>query len=310
MSMPQALGGTEPSVTYSTPDESQGVIVPEPPSEEPRTKGFPRGRTVLQSLREVRDSRHILANFVRRDFAAQHRNSVLGFLWSLLNPLLLVGVFSFVFKVLRAAPQGPHGAPFALFFFCGLVLWRMFAESVQASTSSVVSSRHLIQKVYFPREILPLSEVLSNGITFLFESAVLLAGVSLFYKPPGAKLIVAVLPVLVVMTLAYGIGLILATLNVFFRDVEHFVSVGLLAWFWFSAIVYDLSWVAAHGLRWYRLFTLNPLVGAVDGFRKIVLDNAWPDWSLLGYSAAAALVALAVGMKLFNRYERAFAELV
>lgn len=293
------------------PDTSaQRVIIPAPPQEEPPKGGLPPGRGIVFSIREVIADRQILANFVRRDFAAQHRNSFLGFLWSLLNPLLLVAVFSLVFKVLRAAPQGRGGAPFAVFFFSGLTIWNLFSTSVQASTSSIVGSRHLIQKVYFPREILPLSIVLSNTITFLFESVVLLLAIGTFYELPGAKAPLAVLPVMTAMFLAYGIGLILATVNVYFRDVEHFVSVLMLAWFWFSGVIFDLSWVRDHGRQAYLVFTANPVVGIVDSFRNLLLYDSWPNWSLFAYSAAFAVASVIVGMLVFNRYERAFAELV
>ncbi len=287
-----------------------GVFTPDPPATEPPKKGLPPGRSLLQSVKEVVADRQILANFVRRDFAAQHRNSVLGFLWSLLNPLLLVGVFSLVFKVLRAAPQGSGGAPFALFFFSGLTIWNLFASSIQSTTSSIVDSRHLIQKVYFPREILPMSVVLSNAVTFLFESVVLVLAVSIFYRIPGAKAPLAVVPVLIAMLLAYGLGLILATVNVYFRDVEHFIAVLTLAWFWFSAVVFDLSWVQQHGRRLYVIFSANPMVGVVHSFRQLLLYDSWPNWHLLAYSACFAVASVVVGMLVFNRYERAFAELV
>jgi ABC-type polysaccharide/polyol phosphate export permease len=286
------------------------VIIPEPPLVEPPKGGLPPGRGFIGSIREVIADRQILANFVRRDFAAQHRNSFLGFLWSLLNPLLLVAVFTLVFKVLRADPQGSGGAPFSVFFFCGLTIWHLFSNSIQGSTSSVVGSRHLIQKVYFPREILPLAIVLSNAITFLFESVVLVLAITIFYDTPGPKAPLAVLPVVVIMILAYGIGLILATVNVYFRDVEHFVAILLLAWFWFSGVIFDLSWVRSHGHKAYLVFVANPLVGIVDSFRKLLLYDSWPNWALLGYSTAFALASVIIGMLVFNRYERAFAELV
>ena len=301
----ETVPNTSPSISTQA-----SVVLPDPPAEEPPRRGLPPGRGVLPAVKEVITHRQILSNFVRRDFAAQHRNSFLGFLWSLLNPLFLVAVFTLVFKVLRAAPQGKEGAPFALFFFTGLTIWNLFSNSVQASTNSIVSSRHLIQKVYFPREILPLSIVLSNAITFLFESIVLVAGVSIFYKLPGLKAPLAALPVVTIMILAYGVGLILATINVFFRDVEHFVSIIMLAWFWFSGVIVDPSWVKAHGTTSYFLFSLNPVVGLVDSFRRLLLYNAWPDWTLFGYSVAVSVSSLILGMLIFNRFERAFAELV
>src|SRR5687768_12441519 len=125
----------------------------------PSARARAQRRTVVGALREVWESNQILANMIRRDFSAKHKNSFFGMAWSLVNPMLLVAIFSFVFYILgaRAAPNRPY--PFALFFFAGLVLWNFFSSGLQSATGSVVGGRHLIQKVYFPRKILPMSQV-------------------------------------------------------------------------------------------------------------------------------------------------------
>src|SRR5438874_903358 len=149
-------------------------------------------RTVRAALRELVDSRQILANMVRRDFAAKHKNSFFGMAWSLVNPLLLVGIFSFVFWFLGAQGVGGNRTyPFALFFFCGIAIWNLFSAGLLGATTSIVGGAYLIKKVYFPREILPLSQVFASLITFVFEFVVLMVAAPFFHVYPHWTLLLA-----------------------------------------------------------------------------------------------------------------------
>lgn len=286
--------------------ENQTDTEPVPPV----SLSTPPRRGIVDSTREVIKSRQILGNLVRRDFSTQHRNSFLGLAWSLLNPLLMVGVFSIVFKIFRAAPQGAIQAPFAIFFFCGLTLWNLFSASVSNSSSSIVGGGYLIQKVYFPREILPLSTVFSAMITFAFEFLVLIVVMFSFGVIPDWHALLAPIPVIIAIFLAYGFGLVFATANVYFRDVEHFLSFGMLAWFWMSAVIYDTSLVAERGETAYFIFNLNPVVPIIASFRSLLLAHQMPNWGWLGYSATWAVALMLGGMWFFNRHEQRFAELI
>lgn len=203
----------------------------------------PKRRSLPESVREVIEARQILANLVRRDFSTQHRNSFLGLAWSLLNPMLTVAVFTLVFRIFRAAPTGTLQVPFALFFFSGLILWNLFSSSVVSGSTSIVGGGYLIQKVYFPREILPLSAVISAAITFAFEFVVLIVVMLLFGVMPDWHMVLVPIPILIAILLAYGFSLVLSTANVYFRDVEHFLSFGMLLWFWISGVIFDSSLV-------------------------------------------------------------------
>ncbi len=184
-------------------------------------------------------------------------------LWSLANPLLVVGLFYLVFRfVLRQQPAPdlarPDGndVPFAVYFFCGLILWNVFSNSASNGTGSVVGSGYLLRKVYFPRQILPLSSVLSAVLAFGFEFLVLLAVVVLFVGPPDLHLLWVPVIVGAVAVLSYGAALLLSAVTVFQRDVEHFIGILLQLGFWGTPILYSLQYVGDHeGV--VRLLELN-----------------------------------------------------
>jgi homopolymeric O-antigen transport system permease protein len=271
---------------------------------------------VTQGVREVYRGRDLLANLVRRDLKVRHRGTFLGMLWSLTTPLLIVGLYYFVFTfIMRALPvedlrrPDGHSAPFAVYFFCGLALWNFFSSSVGASTGSITGASYLLNKVYFPRAILPLSAVGSALVTFGFEAAILLVAVVVFVGLPSPYLLWAPLIVAVVAAFAVGLSLILSTITVFLRDTAHFVGVFMQLWFWGTPIIYSLKFVSQRpGL--VRLLELNPLTGAVVSFRNVVLLNRPPDYSLLAYSTVVAVVVLAVGASVFQRWQRVFSEIV
>ena len=287
-----------------------GARPPRPPAAGPRGKG------ALGALKELVGARELTANLVRRDLKVRHRGTFLGMLWSLATPLLIVALYYFVFKlVFRASPADdvarPDGndVPFAVYFFCGLTLWNLFATSVGASTSSIIGSGYLLQKVYFPRAILPLSAVLSAVVTFGFEFAVLLVAVLVVVGPPS--LLVLWVPVILAVTLVlcFGMALLLSTVTVFLRDVAHFVGVFLQVWFWGTPIIYSLGFVAERpGI--VRALELNPLTGLIVSFRNVVVLDHGPDFGLLAYDAAVALAVLALGAWAFGRHQRVFSEVV
>ena len=267
-------------------------------------------RTISASLRELWEARQILANMVRRDFSAKHKNSFFGMAWSLVNPLLLVAIFSFVFWFLGARVQGPRDYPFAIFFFCGITLWNLMAGALTSATGSIVAGGYLIKKVYFPREILPLSQVFAALITFVFEFVVLMVAALVFGITPSWTLVFVPLIVGQTVLLAYSVGLLLAGLTVVFRDIEHFIGVAMQVLFWGTPVIYDLSLVAGKSPRVARLMKLNPVADLVIAFRRVVLDGHTPSAAGLLYAAAFALVVFVVAARSFNRRERLFAELI
>ena len=269
-----------------------------------------------QGFRDLFAARRLTANLVVRDLKVQHRGTFLGMLWSLTNPLLVVGLYYFVFKfILRTSPAPdavrPDGepVPFAVYFFCGLIMWSVFANSLTAATSSITGSGYLLRKVYFPRQVLPLTTVLSSVVTFGFEFAVLGVVTLLFVGLPSFYILWVPVILLVVVVLAYGGALILSAVTVFLRDVAHFIGILINLMFWATPVIYSLQFVSGRpGLL--EILRANPMTGAVVSFRNVVLLNRPPELGLLAYDLAVGLVIVAIGTYLFGRWQRLFPEIV
>ena len=297
------------------PSSGVSTIVPGPP-QTARAPALGLVEGVLAGVRDVYRSRELMGNLVRRDLKVRHRGTFLGMLWSLTTPMLIVGLYYFVFTyILRALPVSdvarPDGndVPFAIYFFCGLALWNLFSTAVGSSTGSITGSSYLLNKVYFPRAILPLSSVGSALVTFGFEAAILLVAVVAVVGPPSPHLLWAPFIVAVMAAFSVGLSLLLATVTVFLRDTAHFVAVFMQLWFWGTPIIYSLRFVSERpGL--VRLLELNPLTGTVVSFRNVVVLNRPPELGLLGYSAAFAVVTLVIGASVFQRWQRVFSEIV
>jgi len=273
-------------------------------------------RRLGKDARELIQARELTLNLVRRDLKVRHRGSFLGMLWSLTNPLLVVGLYYVIFTyILQTRPASdlprPDGqpVPFAVYFFSGYIVWNLFANSAAEATNSVIGSGYLLRKVYFPRAILPLSTVLSATVTFAFELAVLVIVVAATVGAPSLQILWAPVIVAVAVVLSYGMALLLSALTVFLRDVGHFIAVLLQMWFWSTPVVYSLQFVAKNE-QILRLVKLNPMTGLVVSFRNVVVLNRPPSLTLLAYDIGVALVLLAVGAAVFQRWQRLFAEIV
>lgn len=278
-----------------------------------QTTPVPRQRPsrFRQTLVEYRAARELLRNLVRRDIKVQHRGTVLGALWSLITPITTVAIYTFIFTViLPASPVRDAGdVPFAVYLFVGLVIWNLMQSGAVGGTGSVVSAGYLLSKVYFRREILPLTSVLSGFVTFLWEFGVALLAVIVFVGIPDWHVVYLPLIVLVAMMIAFGIGLLLSTAAVFFRDVQHFIGIFMQLWFWGTPIIYSLNVLEGRPAV-MTIIKLNPMTGVVVSMRNVMFMGAPPDWGLLGYAAGVGLVLLVAGFAVFRRFERLFAEMI
>ncbi|MDQ6799193.1 MAG: ABC transporter permease [Actinomycetota bacterium] len=282
----------------------------------PRSSDAPSAaRRRRNSARELIQARELTLNLVRRDLKVRHRQTFLGMLWSLATPLLTVALYYFVFRVVMGAspatdvarPDG-HIVPFAVYFFAGLTLWNFFNTSVSGATTSITGSTYLINKVYFPRAILPLSTVLASLVTLSFEFAALMVVTIVAVGLPSAQLLWVPVIVAVIGILAYGLALLLSAVTVFLRDVAHFIGILMQVWFWATPIIYSLSFVQKRpGV--VLLLKLNPITGSIVSFRNVVVLNHAPAFGLLAYDLAVGVVALALGAWIFGRSQRLFAEI-
>lgn len=245
--------------------------------------------------------RSLIATLVLREMRARYRGSLLGFLWSFLNPLFLMGVYLLVFSVYLRV-QMPN---YAVFLFTGLLPWLWFSSSLGHATGVIVGGGGLVKRVLFPAEILPIVSVFSNLINLILSLPLLFFFLFLFSIP--LRPVVLWLPLLVAVQLCFTVGLALAlsALNVHLRDVEQILANLLVLWFFLSPILYPVSQVPA---RFRFLYFLNPMAGLIQGYQNILFHGTSPHWIYLGFVAAVALVTLWVGYGVFDRLRDTLAE--
>lgn len=258
---------------------------------------------MLTGIGEAFRYHELARNLVVRDLKVRYKSSFLGFLWSLLNPLLMMMVFTLVFTVMMRNNQVPN---FPVFILTALLPWNWCASSVMGAVNSIVGNAHLIKKVYFPREILPAATVLSGLVNFLLALIVLFAMIVAFGIP--LRVTVLLLPVVIVIQALFlmGVAFFLAAVNVFFRDTEVIIEVLVLAWFFMTPIFYDIHALFPQYER--LLYVVNPMASLVSSYRLILLDGAWPAPDFLLRTAATAVAALVLGYLFFARVAPVFGE--
>ena len=281
-------------------------------------------------VREIWRSRELLVAFTRTELKVKYKNSVLGFMWSMLNPALYLVVFYIVFQLILGS-----GIPnFPIFLLSGLLVWNLFSVGLSGATASVVANSGLVRKVSFSREILPLASIGAALVHFFLQAIVLFAALVIF-RYDVALSYFPLLPValLALLLLTSALGVWLAALNVKVRDTAHFLELALLAWFWFTPIVYPYEVVAQKlgSLIW--IYQLNPVMWIVLTFQRAIYglvpepvasvslsgkttpptnilppgDQWWYLWHL-GIVIGVSLVLLAFGLRFFARAEGDFAE--
>lgn len=268
--------------------------------------------------REMWSSRELLVNLTMREVKGKYRRTILGQLWSLINPLATVLVYTLVFSVIfRTTP--PVGSPsgvksYALFLLCGLLPWTFFSTTVLTSIGSLVEGEGLIKKVYFPRINLPLAAAASAGFTWLIEMGLLTIVMLLFgsWTLPWIPLLLVFM--LLQCLFASGIGMMLAILNVHFRDTQHFAGIALQLGMYLTPILYPITLVqqlAASRGRWVvDVFELNPMAHFVAVFRSLLYDNRWPTVVDSLWCVGAAVVIFVIGSIVFVRNEKSLGRLL
>lgn len=249
--------------------------------------------------------RELLVNLIVRDLKVLYRQAALGALWAVLQPVLTVAIFTVVFGRFVRVPS--DGSPYPVFAFAAVLPWTYFAESVRRSGMGLVQDAELVRKVYFPRLVMPVASVIAPLVDFLIAFLVLLVVMVLYGVMPTWRMIVIPPLLLVTAGLALAIGLWLGPLNVRFRDVKHTLPFILQIWMYASPVIYPLS-VIPEQYRW--LYSLNPMVGVIEGFRWALLGRGEADLAALTIGACVILLLLAGGLVFFKRMERFFADLI
>jgi lipopolysaccharide transport system permease protein len=249
--------------------------------------------------------RELLQVLVMRDLQVLYKQALLGAGWAILQPLFAVIIFSIIFGVIVHMPS--EGVPYPLFAFAGVLPWTYFAEAVRRSGVGLVTDAELVRKIYFPRLIMPLANVLSPLVDFCIAFVVLLIVMAFYGIAPNLKMLVIPFLMVVAALLALSIGLWLAPINVRFRDIKHTLPFMIQIWMYASPIVYPLSMVPQ---QWQMLYSLNPMVGVIEGFRWAVFGQGHPNFMALGMSAIIIVILMAGGLVFFRRMERTFADVI
>jgi lipopolysaccharide transport system permease protein len=268
--------------------------------------------TISNRLHELFRYRELVRNLVVRDLKVRYRNSALGFLWSLVNPLLMMVVLTVVFTVLAGDDNIPK---FPLFVLCALLPWNFFLGSALGAVGSIVGNAHLIKKIYFPREILPLSTVLSNMVNFLLALIPLFATMVLFQAPFTIWLLLLPLVVLTQLAFTLGVAFFLSCLNVFFRDTGVIMDVVIFAWFFLTPVFYPMQRlpqsyeIMGLTLDVQRImYIVNPMSSIIATYRSLLYYGVPPALDFFSRTLVTALVILVLGYLFFARYAPVFGE--
>lgn len=268
---------------------------------------------MLTQLRELIGYRSLIVNLMVKDLKTRYKRSVLGFLWSLLNPLAMMVVFTVVFTVIL--PSQINNYP--IFLLCGLLPWNYFTSGVMVSINSVVGNANLVKKVYFPREVLPISSVLANLVNFLLGLAVLMVVLIVFRMNFSPWL--WLLPVVIIIQTCFllGVVLFLSAVNVYYRDTLMIMDVVLLAWFFLTPVVYALDVlptaysVLGLNINVLRLmYILNPMASLISAYRDLLYYGYRTDLDFFLRTAATSIAILVLGYWYFTRHSRDFGEKV
>jgi ABC-2 type transport system permease protein len=265
-------------------------------------------------LRDIVSYRELLVNLVRKELRVKYKSSILGFFWSLLNPAMLLVVYYFVFSVVL----GSGIERFPIYLLSGLLVWNLFSVGLTTATGSVVGNAGIVNKVWFPREVLPLSAIGAALVHFFLQSVVMLGALLVFRHPVDWRF-VPLLPVALVglLLVLAGISLLLSAINVYLRDVQHLVELLLLAWFFACPIVYSYDLIAKKLGGAEALYLLNPVTDVVLVFQRAIYGSFtaplhnFPMWWYLRNLAGVyglGIVLFVISMAVFRRLEGNFTE--
>ena len=256
-------------------------------------------------LGAVWEYRELLYFLIWREIKIRYRQAALGVAWAVIQPLLAVLVFTVIFGHFAKFPS--EGVPYAVFAFAATLPWTYFAEALQRSSNGLINDSDLVRKVYFPRLIIPLAMVAAPLVDFFFAFIIFLAMLAWYDIPLTLNLLFLPPLLLIAAMLGLAVGLLLGPINVRFRDVKHTVPFLVQIWMYACPIVYPLSMVPE---QWRWLYSLNPMVGVIEGFRWALLGKEQPDFTAMMISACVIATALFLGLIFFKNHERSFADII
>lgn len=269
----------------------------------------PKSGLVGLDLRELWGFRELVFFLTWRDVLVRYKQTLLGGSWAILQPLLQMIIFNFIFGNVAGLSSG--GIPRPLFTYAALLPWNLFANAVGDAGRSLVTNRNMITKVYFPRLIVPLADILGGLLDFAIAFLILIGMMFYYHTVPTANLWLLPLYMLLSMVTALGVGLWLSALNVHYRDVKYIIPFLTQFWMLITPIAYESKEIFSRlPAGWGWVFALNPMVGVIEGFRNALLGTPIYSTNLLWISILVALGLLVSGLIYFRSMERTFADVV
>lgn len=254
--------------------------------------------SVFKGLYEYRE---LLKTSIKKDIRGKYKSSILGVIWSFLNPLLQLAVYAIVFPLIMKS----NILNYTVFVCCGLIPWTFFSTAISRTSFVMVENANIIKKVYFPREILPISIVTSEMVNFIISTIIILVFVMAYGI--GFSWYIVFYPVILIIQyiLLIGISLLVSSITVYFRDLQHFIGILLQLLFYATPIVYGLD-IIPESFRW--ILKINPMSYIIDGYRSIFYYQRMPDFAGLGIVFAISLILCIIGYLVFNKLQKRFAE--
>ena len=255
----------------------------------------------MKVFKELYNYRELLKTNVKKEIRGKYKGSWLGIIWTFLNPLLMLAVYSFVFPyILRVDVEN-----YTIFMIVALIPWNFFTTAIQTGTGSVVANGNILKKVYFPREIIPISITTSQLVNFLITCIIMF--IFIIFSGIGFSYHLLLFPLLVIIQyiITLAITFILSAFTVFVRDVDHFVSVILMLGFYATPIVYQASMLPQ---KFQIFLKINPMAQIVEAYRSILYYHQMPDMTMLLIWGSASIILLVIGYMVFKKLEKSFVE--
>ncbi|HAF13799.1 MAG TPA: phosphate ABC transporter permease [Blastocatellia bacterium] len=263
------------------------------------------GLNLINDLAKLRQYSDLLLTLSIHRIKVRYKQSVLGVFWAILQPLSMMLIFTFIFSLIAKMPS--DGAPYAIFAYTALLPWNYFSTAVSNATNSLVSHSQFVTKVYFPREILPITYVVVALFDFVVASTLLAALMIYYHVSLTVNVLYAVPIILVVSCFALAMSFFFSATQVRFRDIGVAVPLLLQLWLFATPVIYPFSAVPS---RWRPFYVLNPMVGVIEGFRQVILRGAAPETSSLLISAVISVILLVASYLYFKRVEATMADFV
>ncbi|MBD3282590.1 MAG: ABC transporter permease [Candidatus Portnoybacteria bacterium] len=256
-------------------------------------------------LKEMWRQKELFYFFTWRDLKVRYKQTAIGFLWAIFQPFIAMIVFSVFFGGLANMPS--DGIPYPIFVYVGLLLWQFFSKSISAASNSLISNKSIITKAYFPRLILPTSSIITNFIDFLIASGILV-GLMVYYSYSPNMVGLLIIPLLLVITflVAMGVGLLLAAINVKYRDVRHVLPFFIQMLLFVTPVIYPTS--ILQNYSW--ILAINPMTGVIKASRAAILGTASIDWTLLLISGISSIILFFAGLIYFKKTEKNFTDII